>query len=62
MFAGASVVGPQLDQLGGSGLLYAGGAGLRFRLSKEFPLDFSVDTSLNKRGDVYTYIYIGQSF
>lgn len=62
LFAGASVVGSDLGDLGRSGSLYAGGLGLRYRLSKSYPLDFSVDATVNRDGVRYTYIYIGQAF
>jgi len=62
IFGGASIVGPSFDDLGSSGALYAGGLGARYRLSKKFPLDFSVDLTVNSDGVQYTYVYIGQSF
>jgi hypothetical protein len=62
-FAGVSVVGPDLGNLGQSGgPKVAGGVGVRFRLSKDFPLDFSVDQTINREGQSYTYVYIGQDF
>ncbi|MFN0115591.1 MAG: BamA/TamA family outer membrane protein [Paracoccaceae bacterium] len=61
-FAGVSVVGPDLGDLGSSGAKYAGGVGVRFRLSKDYPLDFSVDQAVNRDGDTSTYVYIGQAF
>ncbi|MCV2868484.1 BamA/TamA family outer membrane protein [Defluviimonas sp. WL0002] len=60
VFAGASMVGANFSDMGAP--LYAGGLGFRFRLSKDFPLDFSVDQTLNSEGDSFTYVYIGQSF
>lgn len=45
-----------------SDLRYAGGLGLRFRLSKAFPIDLSLDASLNDGGDEYIYFYVGQYF
>jgi len=59
-FAGASAVGSDLSSVGKP--LYAGGIGIRFRLLKDFPLDFSIDQAINGDGQSSTYIYIGQSF
>ena len=59
-FAGASRTGARFSDLGPT--VSAGGVGVRFRLSKSFPLDFSVDQTVNDAGESYTYIYIGQSF
>lgn len=59
-FAGASAVGSDLSDLGSP--VYAGGAGIRFRLSKDYPLDFSIDQTINGDGESSTYVYIGQSF
>lgn len=59
-FAGASAVGSDLSNLGKP--LYAGGIGVRYRLLKDFPLDFSVDQAINGDGESSTYIYIGQTF
>lgn len=59
-FAGASAVGSDFSGLGER--LYAGGIGLRYRLSKSFPLDFSIDQAVNADGDTSIYVYIGQPF
>jgi hypothetical protein len=60
-FAGVSAVGDSFGDLS-SGPYFGGGLGVRYRLSKKFPLDFSTDITLNDAGDSFTYIYIGQSF
>lgn len=61
-FFGAASIGESFDSLSSPNAIYAGGFGLRYRLSKSFPIDFSLDVSMNKEGQVYQYIYIGQSF
>jgi outer membrane protein assembly factor BamA len=60
IFAGAGGVGSSLDELDQFGS--AGGVGVRYRLSRKFPVDFSVDVSGNDRGESLLYIYAGQRF
>ena len=45
-----------------SGFRYAGGLGARYRVSKDFGLDFSVDATMNDNGESYLYFYVGQFF
>lgn len=45
-----------------SGFRYAGGVGVRYRVSKKHKLDFSVDAAVNDEGDEFLYFYVGQSF
>ena len=45
-----------------SGLRYAGGLGLRYRVSKKFPLDVSLDVTLNDDEESYVYFSVGQAF
>ena len=40
----------------------AGGFGLRYRVSKKFPVDFSVDGSWNDEHEGLLYISVGQRF
>ncbi len=40
----------------------AAGIGLRFRVSKSFPVDFSADVTSNSDGETLYYVYVGQSF
>jgi len=61
-FAGTSSVGESFGSLTNPDAIYAGGVGVRYRLSKTFPIDFSFDVSVNKEGQVYQYIYLGQQF
>ena len=41
---------------------YAAGLGIRYRLSKQFALDYSVDYAVNNDGDGLLYLYLGQRF
>lgn len=45
-----------------SGVRYAGGAGLRFRVSQEFGLDMALDLAVNDDGDGFAYVAVGQAF
>ncbi len=45
-----------------SGTRYAGGIGGRYRVSKEFDLDVSLDLTLNDKNESFVYFYVGQSF
>ncbi|WP_159454034.1 BamA/TamA family outer membrane protein [Roseovarius albus] len=60
IFAGAGGVGNKIGDLDRYGA--AGGVGVRYRLSKKFPVDFSVDVSGNDSGESLLYIYAGQRF
>ncbi|MGV6849495.1 MAG: BamA/TamA family outer membrane protein [Marinibacterium sp.] len=60
VFAGTGAVGPAFDSLGDPGT--AGGIGLRYRVSKKFPVEFSVDVSHNSLDEQLLYIYVGQRF
>ena len=62
VFGGASAIAGAFDEMSGDELLYAGGVGLRYRLSQKFPLDFSVDGAWNADREFSTYVYIGQIF
>ncbi|MEV8465169.1 BamA/TamA family outer membrane protein [Fluviibacterium sp. DFM31] len=45
-----------------SGRRYAGGLGLRFRVSKDFPVDLSLDVAINDLDEKNIYFYVGQAF
>ncbi len=60
VFAGAGAVGDRLGNLNNGG--QAAGVGVRYRVSKKFPVDFAVDTSLNDDGENLLYISVGQRF
>jgi outer membrane protein assembly factor BamA len=62
IFAGAGQVGTTAAFQYDGVTHWAGGVGLRFRLSRKFPLDFSVDGSRNSDGDNLLYVYVGQRF
>ena len=59
-FAGVGSVGG--TETSASGIHYAAGIGLRFRLSKSFPVDFSIDATVNSDDETLYYVYVGQSF
>jgi outer membrane protein assembly factor BamA len=61
-FAGLGAVASDLSDLGDADTLVAGGVGLRYRVSRQFPVDFSFDVALNEQDEVTTYLYIGQRF
>lgn len=62
LFAGSGRVARNLGDLDDAQALYAAGAGLRFRLSKKYPVDFSVDVAINRQSETSTYVYLGQRF
>ncbi|SFL77086.1 BamA/TamA family outer membrane protein [Shimia aestuarii] len=59
-FAGAGGVGSSFDALNRNG--YAGGVGLRYRVSKKIPVNFAVDMSFNDDGESLLYISVGERF
>ena len=61
-FAGVGWVGPGFNDLDTGGTHSAAGLGLRYRLSKKFPVDFSVDYARNDLDEGLLYIYVGQRF
>lgn len=61
-FAGIGQVGPQFNELAIGGTHSAYGIGVRYRVSKKFPVDFSVDYSRNSEREDQLYIYVGQRF
>jgi len=61
-FGGSGLVGADSDDLDLDGAHNAGGLGVRYRVSKKFPVDFSVDVSHNDLGEDLLYIYVGQRF
>lgn len=62
LFAGSGWVGPEFGSLTDGGTHSAAGLGLRYRVSKKFPVDFSVDVAHNDLGENLLYIYVGQRF
>lgn len=49
-FAGVGAIGDKFTDIGASDLLPGGGAGLRFRLLKKYPINFRVDYGLGNDG------------
>jgi outer membrane protein assembly factor BamA len=62
VFMGAGQVTTRLSAVEGDKTRYAGGIGARYRLTEKFPLDFSVDVSINDESEEFVYIYVGQRF
>lgn len=62
VFAGAGQVNNRFDDTRREGINYAGGVGARYRLTKDFPLDLSVDVALNDDREETVYVYVGQRF
>ena len=60
VFAGAGAVGSSFGSLTSTGA--AGGMGLRFRISKKVPVNFSIDASYNSYGKSIVYVSVGESF
>jgi outer membrane protein assembly factor BamA len=61
-FGGIGQVGKSIQDLDVGGTHSAIGLGARYRVSKKFPLDFSIDASHNYLGENLLYIYVGQRF
>lgn len=59
-FGGVGAVGGGFDDLDDVGS--AVGLGLRYRVSKKFPVDFAVDGSINDEGEQLLYVSVGQRF
>lgn len=62
LFGGFGNTADSFSELGDTQLKYAAGIGARYRLSKKFPMDLSVDLVRNQQGEDFTYIYVGQRF
>lgn len=62
VFGGVAAVGDDFGAALGSDLKAAVGVGTRIRLSKKFPVDYSIDFSFNQRREGILYISIGQRF
>lgn len=61
-FAGIGATGEDFGDFNSEGLHIAGGVGLRFKLSRKFDADFSLDVAYNDEDDETIYIYVGQRF
>jgi hypothetical protein len=62
IFAGAGSVGKETSDLSVADAHGAAGIGARLRLSKKFPVDYSIDVSWNNQDERLLYIYVGQRF
>ncbi|WP_298855722.1 hypothetical protein [uncultured Ruegeria sp.] len=61
-FAGAGLTGDSFSNLSTGGTHSAAGLGARYRVSKKFPVDLSVDWARNNDSEDQLYIYVGQRF
>ncbi|MCE8536132.1 BamA/TamA family outer membrane protein [Ruegeria pomeroyi] len=61
-FGGVGTTGRRFSDFSLGTVHSAWGIGARYRLSRKFPLDFSVDLSRNRAGEDLLYIYVGQRF
>ena len=61
-FAGVGGVAANFANFNGNAFESSAGLGLRYRLSKKTPLDFSFDLAINSLGETTSYITIGQRF
>ncbi len=61
-FGGVGQTGDRFSTLSQGGTHSAYGLGVRYRVSKKFPVDFSVDWSRNDLDQDNLYIYVGQRF
>ena len=62
VFAGTGSVGKEFGDLGSGDWHSAAGLGARIRLSKSYPLDYSIDLSRNDNHEDILYLYVGQRF
>ena len=62
VFAGTGRVYKTFPGAGEPKFRSAGGIGLKYRLTKKFPLDLALDVALNDAGEDTTYVYVGQRF
>ncbi|MEM6480431.1 MAG: hypothetical protein AAF922_04440 [Pseudomonadota bacterium] len=61
-FLGADAGGGGLEELSFDKRGVAVGAGLRYRVSRDFGLDYSIDVAQNDTGDTFLYLYLNYSF
>ncbi|WP_170480366.1 BamA/TamA family outer membrane protein [Ruegeria arenilitoris] len=61
-FGGVGQTGDSFSDLSDGGTHSAVGLGARYRVSKKFPVDFSVDWARNDLDEDQLYIYVGQRF
>lgn len=59
-FAGVGWSGDEFDDFWDNGSNTAAGVGVRYRVSRNFPVDLSVDVARNDLDDDLLYIYVGQ--
>lgn len=62
VFGGVGWTGESYGSLTDNGDRIAAGIGLRYRVSKKFPVDLSADVSTNNDDEEFLYIFVGQRF
>jgi outer membrane protein assembly factor BamA len=60
-FAGVGEVAPDVGSLTADDLLWSAGAGLRFRIARDNPINFRLDVAQGKDGGTF-YIGVGEAF
>ena len=62
VFGGIGWTGSSYGSLTDNGDRIAGGVGLRYRVTEQFPVDLSLDVSTNNEDEEFVYIFVGQRF
>lgn len=62
VYGGIGAAGDGFGGLNDAGWQGAVGAGLRYQLTKRFPLDLTLDVTLNSQNEYNAYVFIGQGF
>ena len=62
VFAGAGSVAEDFSDLGREDWRGAAGVGLRYRVTRDYPLDLALDVTRNSEDEDNLYLYIGQAF
>ncbi|WP_317711363.1 BamA/TamA family outer membrane protein [Tropicimonas sp. TH_r6] len=62
VFGGAGRIWDKRFREEGRPVRFAGGVGLRYRLTRKFPIDLGIDGTMNDAGDATTYLRAGQAF
>ncbi len=62
VFGGAGRIWYERFQEDDRSVRFAGGVGLRYRLTRNFPIDLGIDGTLNDAGEATAYLRVGQAF
>jgi hypothetical protein len=60
-FGGLAQVAPDVDGLGNAEVLPAGGAGIRFQITKQYPMHMRADYAWGKNGGIF-YFSVNEAF